>query len=215
MRIVTAKEFQDWLSHGEVLEKDSHGAKVIRLTDGKLLKIFRSRRLPLLARLRPDAARFDDRAKRLQALGILTPAICETCWIDRSKLISACLYEPLTGLPLDRMFHSDREQFDLLLPKLATYIHQLHQHGIYFRSLHLGNILHTPGGGFGLIDFLDIRFKGRPLGRTLIRRNFQHLRNYLQRRKVQNFPWDELMAAYKAARNRPDFSTTYTPTARN
>ena len=199
MRIVTAKELQDWLSHGEVLEKDSHGPKVICLTDGKLLKIFRSRRLPLLARLNPEAARFDDRAKRLQAIGIQTPAICETCWLDRNKLISACLYDPLAGQPLDRLFHDNRKQFDLLLPQLAAYIHKLHQRGIYFRSLHLGNILRTPDDDFGLIDFLDIRFKGRPLGRTLVRRNFQHLHNYLQRRKVQNFPWDELMTAYKAA----------------
>ncbi|MGG5871095.1 lipopolysaccharide kinase InaA family protein [Pseudomonas peli] len=199
MRIVTAKEFQDWLSHGEVLEKDSHGAKVIRLADGKLLKIFRSRRLPLLARLRPDAARFDDRAGRLQAAGIHTPTICEICWIDRSTLVSACLYEPLAGQPLDRLFRENREQFDVLLPQLAAYIYRLHQRGIYFRSLHLGNILRTPEGDFGLIDFLDIRFKSRPLGRMLIRRNFQHLRNYLQRRKVDNFPWEELLAAYKAA----------------
>lgn len=199
MRIVTAKEFQDWLSHGEVLEKDSHGAKVIRLADGKLLKIFRSRRLPFLARLRPDAVRFDDRASRLQAAGIKTPTICETFWIDRNNLISACLYEPLDGQPLDRLFRYSRGQFDLLIPQLATYIYHLHQRGIYFRSLHLGNVLRTPDGDFGLIDFLDIRFKGRPLGRMLVRRNFQHLRNYLQRRKVNDFPWDELVTAYKAA----------------
>ncbi|WNF46341.1 toluene tolerance protein [Pseudomonas sp. SG20056] len=199
MRIVTAKEFQDWLSHGEVLEKDSHGPKVVRLSSGQLLKIFRSRRLPLLARLRPEAVRFDDRAKRLQTLGIQTPIICETCWIDRSKLVSACLYEPLVGQPLDRIFLDSRAQFNLLLPQLAAYIYRLHQRGIYFRSLHLGNILRTPDNDFGLIDFLDIRFKNRPLGRMLIRRNFQHLRNYLQRRKVENFPWEELVAAYKAA----------------
>ena len=58
MRIVTANELQDWLSQGELLEKDSHGPKVVRLPDGSLLKIFRSRRNPLLARLRPDARRF-------------------------------------------------------------------------------------------------------------------------------------------------------------
>lgn len=199
MRIVTANELQNWLSQGEVLEKDSHGPKVVRLTDGKLLKIFRSRRLPLLARLRPEALRFSDRASRLQAMRIQTPQICETCWIDREELISACLYEPLKGMPLDKLFRDSRAEFDALLPQLAAYVRLLHLQGIYFRSLHLGNILRTPDGGFGLIDFLDIRFKGRPLGRLLVRRNFQHLRNYLQRRKVQNFPWDELMRCYEEA----------------
>ncbi len=199
MRIVTANELQDWLSQGELLEKDSHGPKVVRLPSGLLLKIFRSRRAPLLARLRPDARRFADRASRLQALGIQTPRIDELCWIDRDKAVSACLYQPLEGEGLDKLFRDSRAEFDRLLPQLAAYIHLLHQRGIYFRSLHLGNILRTPDGGFGLIDFLDIRFKHRPLGRQLVRRNFRHLHSYLQRRKVQDFPWDALMAAYEAA----------------
>jgi RIO-like serine/threonine protein kinase len=84
-----------------------------------------------------------------------------------------------------------------LLPELAAYILKLHQLGIYFRSLHLGNVLRTPDGGYGLIDFLDIRFKRAPLGRLLVRRNFRHLQSYLQRRKVQGFPWEELLAAYE------------------
>ncbi|MBU1285728.1 MAG: toluene tolerance protein [Gammaproteobacteria bacterium] len=199
MRIVTAKEFQDWLSHGEVLEKDSHGAKVVRLADGRLLKVFRSRRLPLLVKLLPEAIRFENCAARLQGLGIRTPNIRETCWIDRSKAVSACIYEPLAGQSLDRIFRDDRLQFNLLLPQLAAYIYSMHRRGIYFRSLHLGNILRTPDNNFGLIDFLDIRFKGRPLGPMLVRRNFEHLRRYLQRRNVENFPIDELLLAYAEA----------------
>ncbi|MHA6492300.1 BUD32 family EKC/KEOPS complex subunit [Pseudomonas borbori] len=197
MRIVTANELQGWLSQGELLEKDSNGPKVIRLPDSRIVKIFRSRRLSLIARLRPDARRFAERAERLQQLGIKTPVIDELCWIERGQSISACLYHPLQGNPLDKLFHASNADFQALLPHLAGYIHQLHQKGIYFRSLHLGNIVQTPDGGFGLIDFLDIRFKKRPLGRMLIRRNFQHLQNYLQRRKVQNFPWSELMRCYE------------------
>lgn len=199
MRIVTAIELQNWLSHGEVLEKDSHGPKVVRLNSGQLLKIFRSRRLPILARLQPEAMRFNQCASRLQALDIATPTIDETCWLDRQKLVSACLYTPLEGQPLDKLFQNARTEFDQLLPQLAAYIYRLHRQGIYFRSLHLGNILRTPNDDFGLIDFLDIRFKRKPLGRFLVRRNFAHLHSYLERRKVEEFPWNELLAAYKAA----------------
>jgi RIO-like serine/threonine protein kinase len=199
MRIVTANELQDWLSQGEVLEKDSHGVKVVRLADGNILKIFRSRRHPLIVRLRPDASRFSEHASRLQSMGIQTPQIIELGWIERKKAVSACVYQPLEGQPLDKLFRDSRPQFDALLPQLAAYIHELHQRGIYFRSLHLGNILHTPDGGFGLIDFLDLRFKGRPLGRVLVRRNFRHLHSYLQRRKVPQFPWHELLDAYERA----------------
>ncbi|SIS22559.1 Lipopolysaccharide kinase (Kdo/WaaP) family protein [Aquipseudomonas alcaligenes] len=203
MRIVTANELQDWLSQGEVLEKDSHGPKVVRLPDSSLLKIFRSRRNPLLARLRPDARRFAERAERLRALGIATPSILECAWIDRNEAVSACLYQPLVGQPLDRLFRDQRDEFDRRLPELAAYILKLHRLGIYFRSLHLGNILLTPNDDFGLIDFLDLRFKGRPLGRMLVRRNFRHLQRYLERRKVPGFPWNELLQHYEAARDEP------------
>ncbi|PYC29540.1 toluene tolerance protein [Aquipseudomonas alcaligenes] len=196
MRIVSANELQNWLDTGHVLERDSHGPKVVRLTDGSFLKIFRSRRNPLLARLRPDARRFAKCAERLQRLGIHTPHIDELYWIDRDKVVSACLYQPLEGQPLDKLFRDSRDEFYRLLPHLAAYIHLLHQRGIYFRSLHLGNILRTPDDDFGLIDFLDTRFKRHPLSNTLVKRNFHHLKRYLDRRKVQNFPWDELLKHY-------------------
>ncbi|VVN85880.1 toluene tolerance protein [Pseudomonas fluorescens] len=203
MRIVTANELQNWLSQGELLEKDSHGPKVVRLASGELLKIFRSRRHPLIARLRPDAQRFAEQGRQLQERGIHTPQILECCWIDRKKAVSACLYQPLDGVALDSLFKGSRAQFDGLLPELAGYILRLHQRGIYFRSLHLGNVLRTPDQDFGLIDFLDIRFKKRPLRSMLVKRNFQHLRNYLQRRNIHNFPWDELLHAYDEASKSP------------
>lgn len=199
MRIVPANELQDWLSHGELLEKDSFGPKVVRLADGRLLKIMRSRRAPFLARLLPSAQRFSRNAQRLQQVGIATPLIDENLWIDRDKAVSACLYQPLPGEPLDSLFRHDKPRFMSLLPQLAAYIYRLHQRGIYFRSLHLGNILLTPDGDFGLIDFLDLRFKRAPLSKGLVKRNFEHLRGYLQRRKVEGFPWDELLAAYALA----------------
>lgn len=195
MRIVSANELQNWLSTGEVLERDSHGPKVVRLTDGSFLKIFRSRR-PLLARWRPEAQRFVCNAERLQALGIATPQMIECAWLERDQGVNACLYAPLEGTPLDCLFKQQRERFDALLPAFAAYIRQLHERGIYFRSLHLGNVLLLPEGGFGLIDFLDLRFKRGPLRRALVRRNFAHLQNYLQRRKVEGFPWEDLLRAY-------------------
>lgn len=195
MRIVSANELQNWLDTGQVLERDSHGPKVVCLTDGSFLKIFRSRR-PLLARWRPESQRFVRNAERLQALGIATPKMIECAWLQRDRGVNACLYRPLDGTPLDTLFKQQRERFDALLPAFAGYIRQLHQSGIYFRSLHLGNVLVRPDGGFGLIDFLDLRFKRGPLRKALVRRNFAHLQNYLQRRKVEGFPWEELLRSY-------------------
>ncbi|WP_455230089.1 toluene tolerance protein [Geopseudomonas aromaticivorans] len=196
MRIVTANEWQQWLEQGEVLERDGRGPKVLRLTDGRLLKIFRPRRRLWLARLMPQARRFAANAELLQARQVRAPHVGECFWLDRALAVSACLYQPLPGVSLDRLYHQSREEFDALLPELAAFIHSLHQRGIYFRSLHLGNVLRLPDGGFGLIDFLDLRCKRGPLSPRLVRRNLRHLQGYLQRSKISDFPWQGLLQAY-------------------
>jgi len=198
MRIVTANELQHWLNGGQVLEKDARGPKVVHLEDGRFLKIFRSKR-PLLARWRPEAQRFARNAKALNRLGIATPELLECAWLDPAQGVSVCLYQPLAGASLEKLYNQERALFDVLVPDLAAYIRHLHQNGIYFRSLHLGNLLLLPEGGFGLIDFLDLRIKRAPLSRALVQRNFQHLQGYLQRRKTQGFPWEELMQCYERA----------------
>lgn len=181
------------------MEKDGRGPKVIRLTDGQLLKVFRPRRRLWLARLMPQAKRFKLNAERLLSLSVRVPIVGECLWLDKDQAVSACLYPPLPGQSLDQIYRRSRSEFLSLLPALATFIHSLHQSGIYFRSLHLGNVLSLPDGEFGLIDFLDIRFKRGPLRAKLIKRNFQHLRSYLQRQNISEFPWQNLINEYEKA----------------
>jgi serine/threonine protein kinase len=196
MRTAPASELEYWLSTGEILEQDSRGPKVVQLSDGTFLKIFRNKR-PLLARWRPDAKRFIENAQKLQDLGIATLQPIEGLWLQRRSGISACRYQPLDGISLEQIFKKERLRFDELLPAFASYIAYLHQLGIYFRSLHLGNVLLLADGQFGLIDFLDIKFNRRPLSQALVQRNFSHLHNYLKRRKIQDFPMQELLNTYK------------------
>lgn len=199
MRIVTANEWQQWLAQGTVLEKDSRGPKVLRLDDGRLLKVFRPRRRLWLGRLQPQARRFALNAARLLERGIRVPLVDECFWLDRAQAVSGCLYVPLPGQSLEQIYRRSRDEFAALLPAFAAFVHALHRRGIYFRSLHLGNVLHLPDGGFGLIDFLDLRFRRGPLSERMVRRNLEHLRGYLQRSGVDDFPWPALLAAYQQA----------------
>lgn len=196
MRIVAARELQDWLAHGTVLEKDSRGPKVVHLDNGLILKIFHTRRHPWFARLNPPAQRFAQNANTLHELSIPAPKVVENVWLDRVKGLSACIYQPLPGASLESVLKESPERMQQLLPALAVFILTLHNSGIYFRSLHLGNILHISGNNFGLIDFLDLTKKPRKLNKWETKRNLEHLRNYLQRRKVNNFPIDALIHHY-------------------
>lgn len=193
MRIVSADEHSEWLNHGRVLEKDSRGPKVLWLKDGSILKIFHSRRRPWVNWLSPPAQRFARHARLLETLDIAVPRIEEVFWLDRRAGLSGCRYQPLPGTSLEHLLKQDPSTIQTLLPELAAFIEHLHETGVYFRSLHLGNILHLPQGGFGLIDFLDLKKQRHPLSQRARQRNFRHFQRYLERRRLQHFPFQALL----------------------
>ncbi len=196
MRSVSAEELQCWIAGGQVLERDARGPKVVHLSDGLFLKIFHTRKALPLARLMPPAQRFARNAALLHRQGVAAPVVTEALWLDRSKGLSACLYRPLAGQSLEQILQQDPKQLESLLPALARFILKLHAKRLYFRSLHLGNILHLGDNNFGLIDFLDLRQKALPLSRWHIQRNFRHLDSYLRRRKLTHFPIKTLEQFY-------------------
>jgi hypothetical protein len=57
----------------------------------------------------------------------------------------------------------------------TDFVIRLHSLGIYFRSLHLGNVVVTPAGELGLIDFSDLRIYRRPLPMFMRRRNLRRM----------------------------------------
>ncbi|WP_313024252.1 toluene tolerance protein [Pseudomonas lopnurensis] len=197
MRIVTAQELESWLATGKVLEKDGRGPKVVALENGLFLKIFHTRRHPLLARWHPAAKRFAENAHQLQQLEIQVPEVQELLWIDKSAGLSACLYRPLPGTSVEDIYNQNPDGIIILLPALAKFIRTLHKRGVYFRSLHLGNIIQLSGEQFGLIDILDLQFKGRQINRWLVQRNLRHLQHYLNRRKLTDFPLQKLVEQYR------------------
>ncbi|MCZ4128551.1 toluene tolerance protein [Stutzerimonas balearica] len=199
MRIVTAQELENWLAEGKVLERDARGPKVLALEDGSFLKIFHTRRHPFLARLFPSAQRFARNLAVLHDAGFSAPEILETFWLDKHAGLSGCLYQPLPGVSIETLFRAEPERIDQHLPDLAAFIKRLHNKGIYFRSLHIGNIILLPNGSFGLIDVLDLHKKRRPLNESLTRRNFCHLRNHLKRKKLEQFPFEQLLKLYRSA----------------
>ena len=72
------------------------------------------------------------------------------------------LYAPLPGSSLSQLAKQPDFSWTTILPELIGFVRELHRKGIYFRSLHLGNIILTPQGSLGLIDIADMRFLDRP-----------------------------------------------------
>ncbi|MHC8322696.1 BUD32 family EKC/KEOPS complex subunit [Pseudomonas sp. GB2N2] len=175
-----------------VLEADSYGAKVYLLRDGNILKVFRRKRIFSSALFRPYSKRFIDNAVKLQKLGVPTLQVLKYYQLEAPGM-TAVLYQPLPGETLSQIASKENFTWAQALPDLAGLIRSLHQSGIYFRSLHLGNIVITPDHRMGLIDVADMRFMRGPLPRRLIKRNLQHFARYISRENLNEaFPMQAL-----------------------
>jgi len=160
----------------EILASDSFGEKVLRLEDGSIIKLFRTKRIISSALFYPYALRFVKNAVKLKDMGISTVTIIDSYKIPVIKR-TAVHYMELEGETLRNhiMHHSLNGD---IAKKLAAFIAKLHNDGVYFRSVHFGNLLITPGNSFGLIDIADMKIKSHSLDIGKRIRNFHHLTRY-------------------------------------
>ena len=167
----------------EVIEADGHGEKVLQLPDGSYLKVFRRKRLLSSAAWYPYARRFADNAAALARLGVPCPRVIH---LHRFPIIRRDVvhYQPLPGLTLRQIIHGARPGIDThaLLGQLGRFVAALHCSGVFFRSIHLGNIVLGDDGRLGLIDIADMQIARRPLPRFKRKRNFAHLLRYREDR---------------------------------
>ena len=170
---LTHNDYLALRAHAAVLEQDRHGDKVLQLQDGRYLKLFRRKRLISTAAWYPYAQRFADNAIALAQRGIPCPEVSEVYRIP-SIARDAVRYTPLAGETLRQLVRAGAGTAGLR-DKLGAFVARLHEAGIYFRSLHLGNIVLTPDNDLGLIDIADLRAGRGPVSQHRRQRNLRHL----------------------------------------
>ena len=174
MKKLTKQDYQVLREGTTVIEADPFGEKVLLLSDGTYLKLFRARHLLSLARIYPYSKRFIRNAQKLAEKGIPTVTVIELLRIPCVHR-TAVHYSPLTGKTLKKL----GDNIDLILiNKLGSFIRELHEKGIHFRSLHMGNFVVPPENRLGLIDIADMKISRKPLDREFRIRNFQHTARY-------------------------------------
>lgn len=178
IRKLDPDQFRRWREQAELIEKDNYGEKVLRLADGSYLKMFRRKHWLSKTLFYPPAERFADNAAALARLGIPCPKVKAVYRLD-NPYRSVVHYDPLPGTTLRQLLEriTPAQEVTLFI-QLAEFIIRLHDLGIYFRSLHMGNIVLTPDDSLGLIDISDLRCLGKPLSLRLRRRNYRHLLRY-------------------------------------
>lgn len=176
METLTQDQFERLTDDATVLERDAYGIKVLETPAREIIKIFRLKRQLSSARLRPYAVRFADNAERLTRLGIPTVEVKRVAYCPEQQR-HVLIYPKLPGeLLRDALLES--EDPSELAAKLGTFMAKLHGMGIYFRSVHLKNVLVLEDGELGLIDISDMSFKRFKLRISLRLRNFGHMLRY-------------------------------------
>jgi hypothetical protein len=197
-KLLSAEALNSMLSGGEVLEQDERGYKVIRLQTGDILKIFRVRRKISGARIYSHARRFMRNAERLQKLGVST-MVCKQLYHFNNSTDTAVLYAPLAGYTVKKLLDGHLLNQEMAMA-LGVYIARLHQLGVHFRSLHMGNIVVMPDGQYGLIDISDMSIYSWPLFCNTRARNFRHLCRYPDDiKRLGKLSWESLQEGYFAS----------------
>ncbi len=186
MQWMSVSEYEELIQGATELMLDCFGVKVLLTQDGRIVKLIRIKRWLSLSAIYPYSLRFRRNAKRLIEMGIPCVKVEQVFYCHQIRR-HGVIYPLLEGESLEKIAERD-DMSDELFYKLAGFIAVLHQKGIHFRSLHLGNILLLPDGELGLIDVADMRFSWFSLRLDQRRRNFRHLfRTQLHREVFAKF----------------------------
>lgn len=194
--IINPAQLEELLASGMVLEQfGPHRPKVIKLENGEFLKFFRVKHLISKYRFINPAKHFARNAARLAQRGF--PALLDVRYYRVPHIqLWAVRYHGLEGSSVRELLQQGQLDDDLI-DRLAKFIFTLHEKGVYFRSLHFGNIIVTPGGELGLIDFLDCYFRPRLINFQR-NRNFAHLYRYDETKPYQ----EAISREYKRRQNQ-------------
>lgn len=152
------------------------------------------------ARLNPYSTRFRVNSGRLRERGVSAPDVCGWGKVHDSRMHYVC-YRELPGQSLRDWIPKEN------LSAAARFIAGLHEAGIDFRSLHMGNILWDGKERFSLVDVTDCGFQQRPLG---LQRRTRRILYFCFHQKEREYlgaerRWLDFVTAYcEAAHLSPD-----------
>ena len=159
--IITENDYAKILESGEAGPVKHGYPAVIMHPDRSITKLWAKKsRILSSSRWKLYSARFIANAGKLASHGVNVPKIIRHQRINGSH-VHLVRYTALEGTSIRELLETAPSEVDI--PSLARYIHGLHERGIFFRAIHLGNIIRMSDEKFGLIDFTDVKFSTKPL----------------------------------------------------
>lgn len=192
---LSAQAWKDCCHHAEVISTHAvFGPKVIRLSTGEYIKVFNAKAGLTKRRLFPKYKKFIHNAKQLTSYGFHTITITHVYYLPHINAY-AVRYSPLMG---DDFRHVFKENPKAGIEPLIDFLVELHDRGVYFHGMHLGNVLYDNAGVFGIIDMADLSFHRAPLRMDLRVRQLRRLLKYhLDRACFDSIGIDTILELYR------------------
>jgi tRNA A-37 threonylcarbamoyl transferase component Bud32 len=176
MKSISEQEYEKLTANGKVLEVHENNPKVLSLPDNRYFKAFFHKSWFSGSHIISRASKFARNANKLKQKGITTIDIEDVFKLKRPTR-HCVVYQGVSGITLRQALESS-PQDTALCQQVGSYIAELHDKGIMFRSLHLGNVIVMPNQALALIDISDMQVNRTALSRWERERNFLHVLRY-------------------------------------
>lgn len=173
VKLLSVDEFDEMVGAATMLAASSKRGRPRMMMNekGDILKFFYQRKKLSASRIKPYALRFAKNCKKLLARGI--DAVCvKKIYYCPEKQCHVVRYIRIPGKDIRECLASGQSE---VLENIPGLLADLHKKGIFFRSVHLGNILQVKEDEFGLVDVANVRFYARSLRASLRARNIIHM----------------------------------------
>lgn len=200
MEIISKTEFESLVydREAQILSSNHFGPKVLRTNTQQIIKVFYPSSRFLSNVFFPHAPRFQRSAKRLIAKGILAPEIQELYYCPQNKNY-LLIYPEIPGYNFRELTSTENPQ---QLTQLSFFLADLHHQGIFYRGIHLGNVLATPEHSLALIDIVNVKVKSKALNLKERAKNLAHLIYYRDDQAVfKAYGYDRFLKEYAIAAN--------------
>lgn len=148
----------------------------------EIAKFFYKRKRISTSTFFPQADRFRINSIRLAQCGVKAPKVNEIFYCEDFP-VHIVTYGLIEGVDFRELCGKGELDCLNILPE---YLSQLHDTGVYFRAIHLGNIVRCLSGEKALIDISDLSVKSGNLSIFRRARNIAHLIDTLEDREYFN-----------------------------
>jgi len=172
MQKLDRTQLENFIDTSRVLHGTTERPGLMLTPGDEIVKFFYRRKKISTAALLPQAQRFATNSRKLLERDVPGPVVKCVMYCDEIP-VHMVVYNRIKGKDVRELCQTDGVAN---LAQLPEYFAHLHKTGIYFRAVHLGNIL-INHGAISLVDISDLTTQGSSLGVFQRARNLAHLFN--------------------------------------